>query len=274
MRRAGRPGPLARSAAQRQRSTMRSGQFLLPPQSPSAAASRQRRGHSPRMLSQRAGAAGCRAAHGTRPSAPLRGPLHAPRAHPAPPLSLRPAPLTGTPPFLLLLSRRSRRSFPAAARAAAALGGPRGAQRGPLPPPPLTGRAPPGPGSRGPGAPGAPLPALGAPRRCPPRPGSAPRGKPDRCAKDAPQTGEARPARAQGRKSGAGKIVWVGNVVLKTATFATALEEHVCQCSSHLWLWERSFGTWARVSVDQGTGQSSHCHREASMQLAGFRHLR
>lgn len=150
MRRAGRPGPLARSAAQRQRSTMRSGQFLLPPQSPSAAASRQRRGHSPRMLSQRAGAAGCRAAHGTRPSAPLRGPLHAPRAHPAPPLSLRPAPLTGTPPFLLLLSRRSRRSFPAAARAAAALGGPRGAQRGPLPPPPLTGRAPPGPAAAAP----------------------------------------------------------------------------------------------------------------------------
>lgn len=110
MRRAGRPGPLARSAAQRQRSTMRSGQFLLPPHSPSTAATRQRRRHSPRMLSQRA-SPGRRAAHGTRRSAPLRGqrsPLHASRAHPAPPRrasrcgrlrSEGPPP----PPFLLLL---------------------------------------------------------------------------------------------------------------------------------------------------------------------------
>lgn len=120
MRRAGRPGPLARSAAQRQRSTMRSGQFLLPRQSPSTAATRQRRRrNSPRMLSQRENRQlprpPLRAAHGTRHSAERRGPLHASCAHPAPPrrasrcgrlLSEGP-PL----PFLLLLLRGAAAPF-------------------------------------------------------------------------------------------------------------------------------------------------------------------
>lgn len=68
--------------------------------------------------------------------------------------------------------------------------------------------------------------------------------------------------------------MWVGNLVLKIATFASALEKRVCQVLFAPIAVGNELQDAARVSVDQGTGQSSQWDREGSKQLADLRHLR
>lgn len=185
-------------------------------------------------------------------------------AHPAPPLCCGRLRSQGPPPSSSSFLRGAAAPFlpqpvrPRRWADPAALAGPPSL---PSPPAALTGRAPPRvpqPRSAPRAAPRAPCPRSGGIRS------DAPRTRRRKKRRGQPQ--------AQGRKSGAGSVVWVGDLGLEIATFGSALEEPVCS----VLFAPMAVGKEPRdtVSVDQETGQSSHRHREGSMQLPDFTHLR